>query len=531
MCHTQAVNSPHFKPSFLVAAHRRRVLVGSLALSCLLVACSSNSGSRASDQASTQTSVDAGSSAPSALVEAPSTRFVTDRDGRALILRGTNINSSSKNTGHVFTDQTEHSDMAHDVFGFNVVRMLVQWAAIEPKPGEFNQAYLDEMVEAVDKFHREGMYVMVDLHQDLYAEKVGGNGAPDWAVFTDGLTFSPPEGGPWYLAAIDEATQRAYQYFWNTSKGHPELREHYLGVLRQIAGRLKDNPGVVAYDIMNEPVFANGTLTETLAIQAEAAKGNFHNQNLTEFTQQAIEAIREVDPDTYIAFEPTSLINAFPYPGDLIASEIRDVRDGPPRLIYAPHLYETQVHDGGPYGTDNPYVGKWEGFRSKEATELNAALFFGEFGGPQTADGFSRYIDDILSMADRQMIGFTQWDYSTGSWGPLTDDLAPSDLGKQLARPYPMAVAGTPNSFSFDPASKRFDMTFTVGDLSNHSTEVALPALTMGPTPSFSISDARVKAAPSGQTLVIDTSSIAAGTKLSICVVPEGSCDPAPVSP
>jgi endoglycosylceramidase len=35
------------------------------------------------------------------------------------------------------------------------------------------------------------------------------------------------------------------------------------------------------------------------------------------------------------------------------------------------------------------------------------------------------------------------------------------DKLKALARPYPQAIAGTPSRFSFDPATRRFELSYT----------------------------------------------------------------------
>ncbi|BBY57009.1 hypothetical protein MSAR_01450 [Mycolicibacterium sarraceniae] len=65
--------------------------------------------------------------------------------------------------------------------GFNVVRLGVIWAGVEPNSGEINTAYLDSIQQTVDMLADHGIYTIIDLHQDLYSSEFYGEGAPDWA--------------------------------------------------------------------------------------------------------------------------------------------------------------------------------------------------------------------------------------------------------------------------------------------------------------------------------------------------------------
>lgn len=417
-------------------------------------------------------------------VEAPEPRFVVDDCGRTVLLRGTNVESSAKggdqDDDHLPASGRE-SQRHLGSLGWNAVRFLIFWGAVEPEQGSYDETYLDQVETWLDGYADQGIHVVLDMHQDVYGWAVGGNGAPDWAVITDGLEVQPlPEGQPWYLAAADPAAQRAYQNFWDEARGHGDLREHFIAAWGHVAERFADHPAVIGYDILNEPVFANGDLDATLAIQAEAAAGDFHNVNLTEFSQQAIDVIRAADDDAWIMVEPTSLVNAFPYPGDLVEEDLRDPRDGPARLVYAPHLYEPQVHDGHGYGEDSTYVDQWEDHRVAEAERLGGALYIGEFGGSPDNARMDEYLADVMAMADRTMVGWAQWswdpaDHPDGSWSPVTVDGELTANGRRLARVQPRAVAGVPESFTWDPATSVFHMTWRERDGVEGPTELGVP--------------------------------------------------------
>jgi endoglycosylceramidase len=228
---------------------------------------------------------------------------------------------------------------------------------------------------------------------------------------------------------------------------------------------------------MNEPSFANGDLNATLALQADAAAGKFHNENLTTFMQGGIDAVRTADQDAWVMIQPTSLLNAFPYPGDLIFEDLTDPRDGPPRLTYAGHLYQPDVHDGKGYAEGDEYLAKWKEYRAAEAASFDASLWFGEWGGDPGQDRMDVYLDDTTAMADELMAGWAWWSWDPGGWGPLETDLKTlTPNGEGLLRVQPRAVAGTPERFHWDPATEKFTMTWTERADASGQTELAVPA-------------------------------------------------------
>ena len=458
--------------------------LASLALGLALVAaaCSSGSSDSSADEVSRSGSkTPATKSGCDGTVEAPSTRFIVDACGRVLILRGVNVESSSKGTkqSDVHLPGTPlDAQRFLQTWGWNNVRFLVFWGAIEPERGEFDDNYLANVKTWMDWYAARGIHVVLDMHQDLYAWKVGGNGAPDWAVDTKGAKVKPPaDGAPWYAQGADPAVQNAYQSFWNPTEDQPDLQKEYLKALAHLAGYFKDHPAVIGYDVMNEPSFANGDLDATLAVQDQAAAGTFENPNLTQFMQGGIDAVRSQDQDAWVMVQPTSLLNAFPYAGDLEFDELKDPRKGPPRLAYAGHLYDPDVHDGKGYADGDTYVKTWQDFRAAEAEEMKAALWFGEWGGDPNQEGMSRYIHDVTTMADEEMAGWAWWSWDPGGWGPLLEggeSLSPN--GQALLRAQPRAIAGTPTSFAWDADQQVFRMDWDERRDATGATEIAVPA-------------------------------------------------------
>ena len=103
------------------------------------------------------------------LAKPASTKYITDSQGRALILHGTNSSGNAKHSeGHVPWIQEKDVEQEVVEWGFNFVRFLVFWDGIEPERGVFDEAYLDMVEERVNWYTSRGAYVMLDMHQDVY---------------------------------------------------------------------------------------------------------------------------------------------------------------------------------------------------------------------------------------------------------------------------------------------------------------------------------------------------------------------------
>jgi endoglycosylceramidase len=66
----------------------------------------------------------------------------------------------------------------HDL-GVNIVRLGHSWAGAEPVRGQYNQTFLDIMKKQTKVAEDHGLYVLVDVHQDVLARQLCGHGVPD----------------------------------------------------------------------------------------------------------------------------------------------------------------------------------------------------------------------------------------------------------------------------------------------------------------------------------------------------------------
>ncbi|HEU4361930.1 MAG TPA: cellulase family glycosylhydrolase, partial [Mycobacterium sp.] len=114
--------------------------------------------------------------------------YLTDSDGRVVILHGTNEVYKTA----PFQPSAQGFDDADAAFlaanGFTAVRLGVLWAGVEPEPGVINYAYLASIEQTVQILGNHGIVTLLDMHQDLYSDIDGaGDGAPAWATDTGGL--------------------------------------------------------------------------------------------------------------------------------------------------------------------------------------------------------------------------------------------------------------------------------------------------------------------------------------------------------
>lgn len=281
------------------------------------------------------------------------TRFV-DSKGKTLILSGINLVEKNPAVNYIPQDTVGLFDRFVQ-WGFNCIRLGIIWDGAEPEPGKYDEAYLEKIQTLVDRAASHGIYVMLDMHQDLYGRQFS-DGAPAWATLTDSLPHAT--GVIWsdsYL--ISPAVQRAFDNFW-ANKPAPDgigLQDHYAALWQHIARRFAGNPNVVGYDIMNEPF--NGSagatilpaiLKEYVALLAETTGKVLNETDIMETwadETRRIEALKFLeDPDRYRRVMDAAVeLNAKFERADLqsmyqrVANSIRQVDTG--HILFLEHAY------------------------------------------------------------------------------------------------------------------------------------------------------------------------------------------------
>lgn len=162
------------------------------------------------------------------------------------------------------------------------------WEAVERAPGVYNETYLDEIENLVNKLGANGIYTLVDAHQDVLARRLCGEGMPnfyatdlphdcepgilpyifpsfnfcksiqDYGYRVDG------EGNPviedcqknqfvdYYFSP--ESMELFERLFSATPGG---LQDKFIAYWKRVASRFASNPYVVGFDPLNEPFPSN----------------------------------------------------------------------------------------------------------------------------------------------------------------------------------------------------------------------------------------------------------------------------------
>lgn len=397
---------------------------------------------------------------------------IVDARGREVLLRGVNVNAfveywSGNEFPTVFPFTESDAERMSEI-GWNAVRLLLSWSRVEPEPGVYDEAYLDRIDEAVEVLARNGLYTILDLHQDAWSATLaarpgevceppaepalGWDGAPAWATFDDDrprcILGGTRETSPAVVSSWDS-------FFANEiGPGGVGLRTRYANMLGHLAHRFANQPAVAGYDILNEP----------------GAFSPPQQEGLRALYSESLAAIRAGEraaggPAHLVLFEPSSLWSA--------------IGQGPPLdfarddgVVYAPHIYT-----GGFSGT--PITRRAFEIAVEEAASFDGApVLTGEWGAsPRRAgpDGDGYFVDH-QALQDEFHVSATLWtwrescgdphkvsDARNGAnppvpWGEFEVDCFTNeilgerhDLVRDLMRAYPRAAPGRLASTLYDP--------------------------------------------------------------------------------
>lgn len=378
--------------------------------------------------------------------------FLRDPEGRAVIMRGVNLSGQHKHKPYFdFHQESDFAKLSSD-FGMNAVRFLISWAAIEPQKGQYDSTYLDEVDRRVGFAEKAGLHVVLDMHQDVYGEGFGDNGAPRWTC-DEALYKAHVPKSPWFLNYSSTPVMTCFDRLYTTA----ELRQHYAEAWRRVALRLKARTNVVGFDVMNEPHWGSYSV---FAFEAD---------RLQPFYNEVIAAVRK--EVAWVAFlEPSVGRNMG------LKTGLTPFSDG--ASVYAPHCYDAQAELGNGFDvTHRSALMAYIASLASEAVSLSSALWVGEYGGSETAGGITEYMDALYDGAAAVAASTMYWDYSKGGGYSMlaSDGTERPKLMAALVRPYPTRVAGDPVSFSFDEATATFTLIYRPTAAITAPTQIALP--------------------------------------------------------
>jgi endoglycosylceramidase len=383
--------------------------------------------------------------------------WIRDSSGRVVILHGVNVVWKTPPYVPPTTPGgiTDADAALMRSFGFNAVRLGFIWEGFEPRRGVFEGNYLNRLVAVERLFARHGIYVLIDSHQDDLSSRFHGEGFPEWAVYTDGLSDCPPS----VLAALGDqricspAMGRAWDNLWANRAG---LWQAYSEMWKRVAARFASEPGVLGYDILNEP-WAGSQFPPCVTT---AGCPHFYQKYLQPFEDMVAASIRSVDPVHTVVYEPDDIASSGPH---IVSSGPQSWLTPPtpagPNAVYSFHMNCS-------FNCNNAMEANLAG-----AARLDAPVLIGEDGGCKGLSVFA----SAVRFADAARVGWIHWawksthqDNSSGidscdSMFHNDANLATLNRAKAdvLSEPYPIAIAGTPSAYGFDPSTDTFSLTYT----------------------------------------------------------------------
>lgn len=496
---------------------------------------------------------------------------LTDQDGRTVLLHGVDLvykippyEVEVQGTGRNVLTPHEAQRMAQ--LGFDVVRLGIIWKGLEPGtdpindpaicasgapgksgPDQFNtgrfDAYMGRVEATVSLLARYGISALIDMHQDVYNEALGGEGAPNWAVCTNGIAPKPQRHVQnWSVNYTGPGVAQAYDHFWeNDVVGN--LQGEFDKVWTKVAARFRGNPWIVGYDPLNEPYGSGlGTRPVNPTFDAELEclyTGRAHpglDQGGRPVTcptddpdEGLIPRIEAADPTHLVAYEGNygtdsgvpNYIGAMNYP----------------RLLLNFHDYCFLHVPNGPEPPNFPSVcGPLESYVFSQHNEERAndttteqpggpGWLLTEFGATTDTADLAR----VTSDANANLVGWIYWqwinyDDPTGShssalWPPRT---ATESQLQVLSETYASAVAGTPTSMTFHPETGAFTLRYQSNPRITAPTVIVVPVSTHYPHGyCLRLSGARATSRPDATRIDVENGDKAASVVVSVT---QGAC-------
>jgi hypothetical protein len=221
-----------------------------------------------------------------------------DTQGRFVLFRGVNFASRSKLPPYLPISPLQSKSITSQELkaelriiepeirrlaelGFNIIRLLVMWKAIEPRLNPNldqllpeGENYLNLVKEIIDMLYSYGLFVIIDFHQDIAHEAYEGDSFPDWALAIDEFHVKPIPLSLSNIKARDWAAgyylnylvRNTLQSFWKNSlknteeglEGYP-VRTHLEKTVGQTVKFFKDlnngngHPAILGFSPFNEP--------------------------------------------------------------------------------------------------------------------------------------------------------------------------------------------------------------------------------------------------------------------------------------
>ena len=325
-----------------------------------------------------------------------------------------------------FPDLTEQNFADFEALGFNVLRIPVNWSAIEPEPLQYSQAFLTKLDALRAQARAHGIHLLLDMHQDAYSKEIGQDGAPLWAIVPEPKPEqlrSGPYSEGWRLDEI--VVQAGWNFFRDkTARDGRSLQTAHIAAASFMVSHVASDTTILGIEAFNEPI--------------PPIVGGF--TFLRDFHEKFAARMNAIDGSLPVFFEPEALRNQ----SDRAEKPETPWSVGPG--VYAPHVYTAWFSQPSQdnWASEDPKVLEASVLRTEEeAAAWQTPLFIGEFGCDQSITRGPKWLHEELKLQDRVLASSTAWQREPGLWGLYDEEGKLRPVTSALvARSWPRAVAG-----------------------------------------------------------------------------------------
>lgn len=444
------------------------------------------------------------------------TRNFVDEFGRKIIFHGVNVVVKlppyipSLEGFDPFNSMSEEDVKIMKHYGFNLVRLGVIWESIERSEGVYDTEHLEKVEAIVNMLGKNGIYVLIDAHQDMFSRLFCGEGVPHF--YAKKMTYEqecktnflsrvmrlvgaclPLKTFNWRydeegLPLIDDCRTgflkfhqspeltTIYASFYRNEHG---IQDKFAKFWKIMASKFKSNPYVIGYDLWNEP-WPGNLWSDPRSMWPGYST---HNEVLPLY-RKLDQEIRSVHTDYISFFETVPFPDTLPFFGGKVVSEIHDTpagHDYKDKQVLNLHSYCCQAGaeicaNGEPSLEHAKTIcPKFHDMKithhKKTAEKLGIPLIITEFGACSDSEACYHEMKSFVEVAEEHSVSWTYWMYkpfgdhtttaSEHTEGIFLETGNPQSFKiKALTRPYVQAFQGSPVTSKFDLKSSKFNSSF-----------------------------------------------------------------------
>ena len=449
----------------------------------------------------------------------PTNRFILDKHGRYSIFHGGNVVVKLPpylpildKFDYQYSLNTPHDLETMKRLGFNSVRLGVIWEAVEKAPGVYDDEYLDKVEQIINTLGENGIYTMVDAHQDVFSRQFCGEGVPYFYVNEMGydkkcdasaltrildfvgvcktiedFNFRFDENG---LPLIEDCVTHNFQDYHfiagfssayrNFYENRANIQDKFVEFWKKVVTRFKDNEYILGYDLWNEPA-PGGPMEDIKSF----IPGRPDIKDILPVYRKVDTELRQIKPNYILFFENTPVPDILPIFGGLFLGSMdeKPAGDDVPQ-VYNFHTYcclsgtDTCAHGEASYDKSIKVCPTFHQKQFKKeiktAEKLNVPMFLSEFGACSDSLACYNEIISVMKITEENFISWSYWNYKpygdhttsaiemVSYEGIYNDDGTVQNIKeKGLSRGYVMYYQGKPIDFKYQTNSNtNFETSF-----------------------------------------------------------------------